>query len=77
MTARAGARLLLQPPAVELQMKRYFAPALAAVFLPLSAMAAVDVAPITAANADILAVGVAVFAVAVAIKLYKWIRRAL
>ena len=39
--------------------------------------AAVDVAEITAAGADIAAVGVAVFAIYVGIKLVKWIRRAL
>lgn len=49
--------------------------ALAGATLP--AFAAVDVSEIEAAGTDILAVGVAVFAVAVGIKLYKWIRRAL
>lgn len=49
--------------------------ALAASSLP--AFAAVDISEIEAAGTDILAVGVAVFAVAVGIKLYKWIRRAL
>jgi len=39
--------------------------------------AAVDVTEITAAGTDIAAVGAAVFAVAVGIKLFKWIRRAL
>lgn len=42
-----------------------------------AANAAVDVAPITAAGTDIAAVGAAVFAVYVGIKLYKWITRAL
>lgn len=41
------------------------------------AFAAVDVTPITATLPDITAVGAAVFSVAVGIKLYKWIRRAL
>lgn len=41
------------------------------------ANAAPDVTAITAAGADVAAVGVAVFAVYVAIKLVKWIRRAL
>jgi hypothetical protein len=44
---------------------------------PLSAFATVDVSAVTAAGTDIAAVGVAVFAVYVAIKLTKWIRRAL
>lgn len=39
--------------------------------------AAVDVTAVTAAGADIAAVGVAVFAVIVGIKVIKWIRRAL
>lgn len=39
--------------------------------------AAVDTAAITSAGTDIAAVGGAVFAVYVGIKLYKWIRRAL
>lgn len=42
-----------------------------------AANAAVDVTAITASGADIATVGAAVFAVAVGIKLYKWIRRAL
>lgn len=37
----------------------------------------VDTAPITGAGAAIAAVGAAVFAVMVGIKLWKWIRRAL
>jgi hypothetical protein len=37
----------------------------------------VDTAPITAAGTSIAAVGAAVFAVYVGIKLYKWIRQAL
>lgn len=41
------------------------------------ASAAVDVSDITGAGTDIAAVGVAVFAVMVGIKLTKWIRRAL
>lgn len=41
------------------------------------AFAAVDVTAVTAAGTDIAAVGAAVFAVYVGIKLYKWIRRAL
>ena len=39
--------------------------------------AAVDVTALTAAMTDIAAVGTAVFAVYVAIKLTKWVRRAL
>lgn len=42
-----------------------------------AANAAVDVTSVTAAGTDIAAVGVAVFAVMVGIKLVKWIRRAL
>lgn len=42
-----------------------------------AANAAVDVTAITGAGTDIAAVGAAVFAVAVGIKLFKWIRRAL
>jgi Zn-dependent alcohol dehydrogenase len=42
-----------------------------------AANAAVDVTAITGSITDITAVGVAVLAVAVAIKLYKWVRRAL
>lgn len=41
------------------------------------ANAAVDVTAITGAGADIALVGAAVFTVAVGIKLFKWIRRAL
>ena len=41
------------------------------------ASAAVDIAPVTASLTDIAAVGTAVFAVYVAIKLTKWVRRAL
>lgn len=42
-----------------------------------SANAAIDVTSITGAGADIALVGAAVFTVAVGIKLFKWIRRAL
>lgn len=42
-----------------------------------SAHAAVDVTAVTASIVDITAVGAAVFAVYVAIKLIKWVRRAL
>jgi len=42
-----------------------------------AASAAVDITGITAVGPDITAVGAAVFAVAVGIKLYKWVRRAL
>ena len=42
-----------------------------------AANATVDITAITASSADVAAVGAAVFAVAVGIKLYKWIRRAL
>ena len=42
-----------------------------------AANAAVDITAITASSADVALVGAAVFAVAVGIKLYKWIRRAL
>lgn len=41
------------------------------------AQAAVDLTDIEGAGADIALVGAAVFAVAVGIKLFKWIRRAL
>ena len=41
------------------------------------ANAAPDVTAVTAAGTDVAAVGAAVFAVYVAIKLVKWIRRAL
>lgn len=44
---------------------------------PLVASAAVDVTAISGSLTDIAAVGAAVFAVAVGIKLYKWVRRAL
>lgn len=36
-----------------------------------------DLTEVTGANAQILLVGAAVFAIAVAIKVYKWARRAL
>ena len=39
--------------------------------------APIDVAPITAAGADVAAIGGAVFLVMVGIKVFKWIRRAL
>lgn len=42
-----------------------------------ASQAAVDVTAITAAGTDIAAVGGAVFAVYIGIRLYKWIRRAL
>lgn len=42
-----------------------------------ASQAAVDVTAVTAAGTDIAAVGTAVFAVYVGIKLVKWIRRAL
>lgn len=42
-----------------------------------AANAATDVTAVTATNAEIAAVGAAVFGVMVAIKLTKWIRRAL
>lgn len=42
-----------------------------------AANAAVDLTAIESAGTDIAAVGVAVFAVYVGIKLFKWIRRAL
>ena len=51
--------------------------ALAALASAGAANAAVDVTAVTAAGTDIAAVGVAVFAVMVGIKLVKWIRRAL
>lgn len=41
------------------------------------AQAAVDVTAVTGAGADIAIVGAAVFAVAVGVKLFKWIRSAL
>lgn len=42
-----------------------------------SAHAAPDVTTITAAGADVAAIGAAVFSVYVGIKLVKWVRRAL
>jgi len=42
-----------------------------------AAAVTVDTTPITDAGAAIASVGVAVFGIAVGIKLYKWIRRAL
>ncbi|HSX64200.1 MAG TPA: major capsid protein [Pseudoxanthomonas sp.] len=45
--------------------------------VPMFANAAVDTTAIAGAGTDIAAVGVAVFAVIVGIKLVKWIRRAL
>lgn len=42
-----------------------------------AANAAMDVTAVTGASTDIAAVGAAVFGVAVAIKLTKWVRRAL
>lgn len=45
--------------------------------VPGVSMAAVDVTAVTAAGTDIAAVGGAVFAVYIAIKLVHWIRRAL
>lgn len=42
-----------------------------------AANAEVDITEITAAGTDIATVGVAVFAVYVGIKLFKWVRRAL
>jgi Inovirus Coat protein B len=44
---------------------------------PMLSMAAVDVSEITGSLTDIATVGAAVFSVAVGIKLYKWVRRAL
>lgn len=44
---------------------------------PMLASAAVDVSEITGALTDIATVGAAVFAVAIGIKLFKWVRRAL
>jgi len=44
---------------------------------PSFAFAAVDVTEITGSLTDIATVGAAVFAVAIGIKLYKWVRRAL
>lgn len=44
---------------------------------PMLSMAAVDVTEINDSLTDIATVGAAVFAVAVGIKLYKWVRRAL
>lgn len=46
-------------------------------FAAVSAFAVVDVSAITASSTDVAAVGVAVFAVIVGTKLFKWIRRAL
>lgn len=46
-------------------------------FVPLSAMAAVDVTAITDTLTDIATVGAAVFAVYVGIKAIKFVRRAL
>lgn len=51
--------------------------ALVALSVPMFASAAVDLTAVTAALVDIAAVGAAVFAVAVGIKLFKWVRRAL
>lgn len=48
-----------------------------ALVVPGVSMAAVDVTQVTAAATDIAAVGAAVFAVYIAIKLVHWIRRAL
>lgn len=45
--------------------------------LPLLARAEIDLAPITAAGVSVGLVGVAVFAIMVGIKVYKWIRGAL
>lgn len=44
---------------------------------PMLANAAVDTSDITGALTDIAAVGAAVFGIAVGVKLYKWVRRAL
>lgn len=44
---------------------------------PALSFAAVDVTEITGSLTDIAAVGAAVFAVAIGVKLYKWVRRAL
>lgn len=41
-----------------------------------AARAEVDLAPITAAGADVAKVGAAAFAVYIAAKVFKWIRRA-
>lgn len=53
--------------------------AIAAALLTLAtaSQAAFDVTAITSANTDLAAVGAAVFAVHVGIKLFKWARRAL
>lgn len=51
--------------------------ALALVASPMFARAEVSLAPITAAGVTVGLVGVAVFAVAVGIKVFKWIRSAL
>lgn len=50
---------------------------LAASTMTLPAFAAQDVTAVTASSTDIAAVGAAVFGVMVAIKLVKWVRRAL
>jgi len=47
------------------------------VSLPLVSNAAISLTPITDAGADVALIGVAVFAVIVAIAAFKWIRRAL
>lgn len=51
--------------------------AVGAMTAPLLSHAAVDITAITAAGTDIAAVGAAVFALYVGIKLFKWVRRAL
>jgi hypothetical protein len=50
---------------------------LAVAAAPALSFAAVDVTEITGSLTDIATVGAAVFSVAVGIKLYKWVRRAL
>jgi len=51
--------------------------AVAALAAPALSHAAVSVTEITGVLTDVAAVGAAVFSVAVGIKLYKWVRRAL
>lgn len=60
-------------------MKKFekFGLGLAAALASGMASAAMDVTAVTAAATDIAAVGAAVFGVYVAIKLTKWVRRAL
>lgn len=60
-----------------MQLRNKLAAAAALALASASSFATVDVTEITGTKTDIAAVGAAVLGVFIAIKLYKWVRRAL